>query len=226
MAPSAGALERPGAGATTSCSDQLLRSRWRKRAHRGRRTAAACGRGFVPGAVRRTCWRCRRPTRPPWLRQVRALEPVVVGGRRRPPGRPVLHDQHRPQALRASGRRQRRNGRRGGAVAASVGGCRRRDVERSAGPAEGGVPVHRPGRAVRGHGARAGRVAADLPGGARPVRRGVRPSAGPAAEDGACSAARQEARYWTRPATPSPPSSRSSTRWPNCGSRGACGRTS
>ena len=93
----------------------------------------------------------------------------------------------------------------------------------SATAAAPGVPLHRPGRAVRGDGPRALRDPADASAPRSTVRRGsLRPHLDVAAARGALSRDRgTPGARSTRPHTRSPPCSRSSTRWPSCGGPGA-----
>ncbi len=99
------------------------------------------------------------------------------------------------------------------------GGARRADGPRDLGrPARRRLPVPRPGRAVGGHGPRAGRRRAR-----RPRRRWTRARRRCAASLDVpllevLGARRPPA---TRRSTRSPPCSRSSRRWPRCGARGA-----
>ena len=211
---------------------QLVRRRRRQRARhrrggargrgagrRSRRERPAARAGAVGAQRRRRC--SVKPTALARLRRAHA------GDASRRPRASALntgrkHFAHRVALVGGEPRRSWRAGARRGAGAGVATG------ERAASAAEGRVPLHRPGLAVRRHGARAVRDAAGLPRRARSLRRDLRHAARPAAAAICCSppTAAPTASCSTRPATRSRRSSPSSTRWPSCGSRGASSRTS
>ena len=155
---------------------QLVRRRRRQRA-RHRRGGAGAGCDAAPGAAPRApgarAGALGASTATALRRQLDGLAAALDRTPATASRRPRLQPQHRPEAP-AAPRRAR------GVVARRAArgdrprrrSARRRGRRRSA--AEGRVPVHRPGLAVRRHGPAALRHAAGVPRGARPLRRGLR----------------------------------------------------
>ena len=156
-----------GGGRAAPRGRELVRHRWHQRARgagRGsgrerheRGPGAAGPRARAVGAQRAVPAGARGP-----------LREVPGGPGRGEPGRPVLHRERGPGAVRPPAGGGGRDGRAAASGAGDVrpgghGGEGRRGPGAQGGRGRGGLPVHRPGRAARGHGPGAVRDPAHLP---------------------------------------------------------------